>query len=197
MPDSTSTEQPRLTVPKGWTKPIQAAMLQVIALAQFALSYTRCFAANCPNERVRLAAKADQHEQQVALLREEIRIKDARFTRIPAARRPHYQPTERLAILELRAARCWSQEQTAKFFQVTATNDYGITVYHADIYVKRELARPLPPQARSLVTVAPSLAASSDYYSEENTFVVENSFGEGASTLRTFCCGLKIFPRTR
>src|SRR5262249_35301915 len=33
--------------------------------------------------------------------------------------RPHYQPTERLAILELRAARGWSQAQTAEVFQVT------------------------------------------------------------------------------
>jgi Helix-turn-helix domain len=39
---------------------------------------------------------------------------------IPAARRPHYEPTQRLAILELRAARCWSLAQTAKVFQVTA-----------------------------------------------------------------------------
>jgi transposase-like protein len=95
-------------------------MLQVIALAQYALTYTRSWAANSPNERVRLAAKADQSEQEIALLREEIRIKDARMASIPAARRPHYEPTERLAILQLRAARGWSLERTAKVFQVTA-----------------------------------------------------------------------------
>jgi putative transposase len=39
---------------------------------------------------------------------------------VPAARRPHFGPTERLAILQLRAARCWSLEQTAKVFQVAA-----------------------------------------------------------------------------
>ena len=115
-----SSERPRLTLPSNWSKSIQATMLQVIALAQYAMACTRSWAANCPNERIRLAAKADQLEQEVALLREEIRIKDARMTRIPSARRPHYEPTERLAILELRAARCWSLEQTARVFQVTA-----------------------------------------------------------------------------
>src|SRR5581483_1017096 len=35
------------------------------------------------------------------------------------AERPHYAPTERLAILELRAARGWSLAQTASIFQVT------------------------------------------------------------------------------
>jgi len=104
MPDtSTSSEQPSLTVPKNWTKAIQAAGLQVIALAQHALSYTRSSAANSPNARIRLTAKADQLDQEVALLREELRIKDARMAEIPAARRPHYRPTRRLAILELRA----------------------------------------------------------------------------------------------
>jgi transposase InsO family protein len=39
--------------------------------------------------------------------------------RIPAQRRPHYPPNERLAILELRAARGWSQAQTARKLLVT------------------------------------------------------------------------------
>src|SRR5438128_9360741 len=72
------------------------------------------------SSRVRGAAKCDRLEHEVALLREEARIKDARLATIPAARRPHYRPTERLAILELRAARGWSLEQTARVFQVTA-----------------------------------------------------------------------------
>ena len=50
---------------------------------------------------------------------EEMRIKDARMLRIPAQRRPHYPPVERLAILELRAARGWSLSQTARSLLVT------------------------------------------------------------------------------
>jgi putative transposase len=110
---------PALTIPKSWPRSVQAAIVQVIALAQYALAYTRSWAANSSNERIRLAAKAGQLEQEVALLREEIRIKDARVASIPAARRPHYGPTDRLAILALRAARGWSIAQTARVFQVT------------------------------------------------------------------------------
>ena len=56
----------------------------------------------------------------MALLREELRIKDARLERVPPHRRPHYPAVERLAILELRAARGWSAAQTAERFFVTA-----------------------------------------------------------------------------
>jgi len=37
--------------------------------------------------------------QELALRQEELRIKDARMGRLPAQRRPHYPPIERLAIL--------------------------------------------------------------------------------------------------
>ncbi len=57
--------------------------------------------------------------QELALIIEEIRIKDARMLRIPAQRRPHYPPTERLAMLELRAVRGWSVSQTARRLLVT------------------------------------------------------------------------------
>jgi transposase InsO family protein len=50
-----------------------------------------------------------------------MRLKDARMQRIPGHRRPYYQPTERLAILELRAAHGWSLEQTAEHMRVTPT----------------------------------------------------------------------------
>ena len=58
-------------------------------------------------------------EHELALLREEVRIKDARLERVPPHRRPHYPAVERLAILELRAARGWSAAQTAARFFVT------------------------------------------------------------------------------
>jgi hypothetical protein len=90
-----------------------------MSLAHYALVHTRGWAANGSNDRVRLSAKSDQLEHEIRLLREEIRIKDARLDRIPALRRPHYQPTERLAILELRALRGWSLAQTARVFHVT------------------------------------------------------------------------------
>jgi putative transposase len=56
---------------------------------------------------------------EVALLKEELRIKDSRLRRIPASQRPHYAPIERLAILALKASRAWSQAQAARAFLVT------------------------------------------------------------------------------
>ena len=108
------TSDPHL--PKHWTGAVQAIMLRVIALAKYAIVYTRGWAANSSSLRVRLAAKVEQLQQEVALLREELRIKDGRMTRIPPAQRPHFQPVERFAILELRAARGWSLAQTARAF---------------------------------------------------------------------------------
>jgi transposase InsO family protein len=110
---------PRLNLPKHWTRSVQAAIINVMSLAHYVLVYARGRAANSSNHHARLAAKRDGLDAEVALLREEIRIKDARLSRIPPAERPHYQPTERLAILELRAARSWSVAQTARVFHVT------------------------------------------------------------------------------
>jgi len=78
----------------------------------------RGWAANSINTRVRLTADNDQLNQEVQLLREELRIKDTRFARIDSRRRPFYSPTQRMAILELKAARGWSLAQTAKAFLV-------------------------------------------------------------------------------
>jgi len=92
----------------------------VISLAQYATAYTRSWAADSTNGRIRIKAKYDRAQQEILLLREEIRIKDARMALISPHRRPYYPPTERMAILELRAARGWSRQQTADVFLVTA-----------------------------------------------------------------------------
>ena len=112
---------PGIPLPARWSQRARSAMLHVISLAQFALAYTRGWAANSQVARVRLRAANDRLRQQVALLTEEVRIKDARMKRMASQRRPHYVPTERMTILELRAARAWSLQQTADAFLVTAT----------------------------------------------------------------------------
>ena len=111
---------PKVPLPKHWKKHVKSAILHVISLAQYATAYTRSWAADSRNARVRLTAEKDRLEQELALLREEIRIKDARMARLPAHRRPQYTPVERMAILELKAARAWSLTQTAEAFLVTA-----------------------------------------------------------------------------
>jgi putative transposase len=79
-----------------------------------ALTHTRGWCANSRIARVRLAAELERAQTEIAQLREEIRIKDARMSLIEPRHRPHYPAAERLAILELRAARGWSLTQTAK-----------------------------------------------------------------------------------
>jgi transcriptional regulator with XRE-family HTH domain len=96
-------------------------MLHVVSLAKYAAVYTRGWAADSPNARVRLKAAKDYADQDAALLREEMRIKDARMATLAPQRRPYYPPAERMAILELRAARGWSLSRTAEVFLVTAT----------------------------------------------------------------------------
>ena len=112
--------RPRIRLPKGWPHSVKAAVLHVISLAQYSIAYTRGWAAGSINPRIRRTADADRHDQELALLREVMRIKDARMAQIPPQRRPHYPPPERMAILQIKAARAWSLEQTAKMFLVTA-----------------------------------------------------------------------------
>src|SRR5439155_2795964 len=107
-----------MPLPKSWPAKVRSAMLHVVSLAKYAAVYTCSWAADGPNARVRFRAERDRHQEDNALLREELRIKDARMASIPANHRPFYRPTERLAILELKAARGWSLEQTAKAFFV-------------------------------------------------------------------------------
>jgi hypothetical protein len=83
------------------------------------MAATRGWAADSMNRSLSNQAEADRLEQEIHLLREELRIKDARMQHFEAQKRPHYPPTDRLAILELRAARSWSLAQTARTFLVT------------------------------------------------------------------------------
>ena len=99
---------------KSWPTVVKSAVLHAIGLVQFVMTRTRANSTDSRITRVRLKAKLDQAEQEIALLNEELRLKDARFSRISPRNRPHYRPTERMAILELRAARGWSNSQTAR-----------------------------------------------------------------------------------
>jgi transposase InsO family protein len=109
-----------IPLPKGWKRSIKSAVVQLMSLARFAFLHASGSAGSSPNRAQRLAADHNRLDAEVALLREELRLKDARMVRIAPQHRPHYAPTERLAILELRAARGWSLERTARAFLVTA-----------------------------------------------------------------------------
>ena len=105
---------PDIPVPSGRAQNVKAAVLHVTSLAHYAIVAARGWAANSINARVRLAADNNGLNQEVQLLREELRIKDTRLAKIGPRHRPFYSPVERMAILELKAARGWSLAQAHK-----------------------------------------------------------------------------------
>ncbi len=105
-------------LPRGWTKHVKSALIQAVSLAATALNlaYSRA----CKNQSVgqRLAADLDRLSTEIALLKQELDIKDARWSRLPSRRRPHYTPVQRLRILQIKAARGWSCAQAARAFLI-------------------------------------------------------------------------------
>ncbi len=116
----TNPQPPRIPLPKGWQGCVKSAAIYAFSLAHYCIVYARARAADSINARVRLAAQNDRLHEECALLREELRIKDARAAQIAPQRRPHYGPLERMAILELRAVRGWSLKQAADTFFLTS-----------------------------------------------------------------------------
>ena len=113
------SQTPRSAAAAHWPETVKSSMLRVLSLAKYALVYNSGWAADSPSRRVRDKATINQQATETELLREELRIKDTRMAGIEPRRRPHYPPRERMAILEMKAARNWSLERTAKAFLVS------------------------------------------------------------------------------
>ncbi len=105
---------PTIPLPRGWSSKAKSLLVCATALAHKVLVFSRSVAVNSKLQRVRLQVTVDELSAENAMLREELRIKDDRTSRIPARTRPHFPPQERLAILQLQAARGWSTAQTAR-----------------------------------------------------------------------------------
>ena len=56
---------PRIRLPKSWKPSVRSAMLHVVSLAQYAAIYTRSWAADGTNQRVRLKAENDRAQQEL------------------------------------------------------------------------------------------------------------------------------------
>jgi len=108
------SRDPRIKLPEHRSRHIRSAIVHAVSMTTIAFTHALARVANDPDAQIRAEAEIDRLQREVDLLREEARIKDARMACLPAQRRPHYPPTERLAILELRAARAWSQAETAR-----------------------------------------------------------------------------------
>jgi len=108
-----------IRLPQHWRKSLRSSVLHAISLAAAALTTAWARAGTCRASPQRAAAGADRLRTELALVREELDIKDERWRRAPARRRPHYGPVQRMRILELRALRGWTVEETARRFLVT------------------------------------------------------------------------------
>jgi transposase-like protein len=106
------------SMPLGWTKHVRPALLHAISLAATALAIARGQVASGRRKCQRLQAELDQAHTKIALLKEELDIKDGRWSRLSSRRRPHYTPFERMRIVQLKAARGWSREQAARAFLI-------------------------------------------------------------------------------
>ncbi len=104
---------PRIPLPKDWPSHVKTGILHVISLAQVALTTARARAKR-RGIVARLRAKVEEQAGENSLLKEELELKDLRMGRVKPRRRPHYRGTERLRVLELKAARGWSKAQAAE-----------------------------------------------------------------------------------
>ena len=104
----------QIRLPRQWTEHVKSGVLHAISLASVVLT----FAQGRATGRRRLRARLEQAETEIALLREELNIKDGRWERSRSKRRPHYTPVQRMRILQLRAARGWTLEKTGRVFLV-------------------------------------------------------------------------------
>jgi transposase InsO family protein len=100
-------------LPRGWAKHVKSALLHAIAMASAALTVAR----SCSAPRG-LRADLERATHEIALLREELDLKDSRWIRLSPRRRPHDTAVQRLRILQLKAARGWSCEQAAKILMI-------------------------------------------------------------------------------
>ena len=110
-----------LAVPRteGWTKSVRSSALHAISLAITAVTTAWARAAQSRSAGPQRGAEIDRLRIEIALLEEELELKDARWARVHPHRRPFYGPIQRMRILELRAARGWTRKQTAGRFLVT------------------------------------------------------------------------------
>jgi hypothetical protein len=72
-------------LPRRWPKHVKSSILNAVSLAGVVLSYAQGRAAG----RRRLRAQLEQANTEIALLREELNIKDGRWERSRTRRRPH------------------------------------------------------------------------------------------------------------
>ncbi len=78
-----------IPLPRGWTKRVKSALIQSVSLAATALTLAHGRASSSRVPRKRMAAELDRATTEIVLLKEELDIKDDRWSRLPSRRRPY------------------------------------------------------------------------------------------------------------
>ena len=81
-----------LPLPRRWRKVTRTGVLHAISVAAMAMTSVWSKASAGRSSRQRALAEVDRLRTEVALLTEELELKDARWARVPARRRPYYRP---------------------------------------------------------------------------------------------------------
>jgi len=132
-----------LRLPEPWPRRFKFALLHAISLASVAVTAAQGRVAR----RHQLLLRLDQANNEIALLREELAIKDGRWLRSRPRRRPHYSPIQRLRILQLRCARGWTLEKTASAFLLDM-HTLQLWIQRVDEHGERELVQTSRPVNR-------------------------------------------------
>jgi hypothetical protein len=83
----TSSHSDHLSLPKGWPRRVRSSVIHSISLAQVSLTLARARAIAGIEHGRHPGPERERLAQEITLLREEMRIKDARMETIPAPRR--------------------------------------------------------------------------------------------------------------
>jgi putative transposase len=104
-----------IPIPENWPALIRRAMIHTVSLAHFDIicAWSRATDSNIQQ------MKLDKLQTELALAENQLRIMSLRFKRVPAKNRPYYLPTERMEILNHKAACGWNLKQTAEAFQIS------------------------------------------------------------------------------
>ena len=73
---------PKLPLPRGWKHRVRSSVLHILALSHYTFTVLLARAANSKNRQVKLRAQIDRRDNEIVLLQEELRIKDARMERV-------------------------------------------------------------------------------------------------------------------
>jgi len=101
-----------IRLPRHWPEHVKSSILHAISLP-----VSPCPTPWARHRARRLRAQVEQSSTEVALVREELDIKDGRWARRPPPQAALHTD-QRMRILQLRAARGWTLEKTAEVFLV-------------------------------------------------------------------------------